>query len=360
MELIQIYQNSFLQKLQNSFNIMIKFLLKNLNQLKILASMCFLFLMFFGTITAFAATETDGGGLAGLQPSGIRCIFYDKNTKIKECTEQTALTTIVQKFLIDIAPAVTTLLIIFGGYEYFVDKEAKKTSALSTIIAAISGFIIITLAPIITNVIKATFSDEKKPFNTEAIKGLLVQITDLLLNLSSVVAVAVIVLGGYAYFIQFFVNGGKQEGKLNARDLLFGGIAGLIIATLARPIVKFIQSTIGSTANGDLITNQDNIINFIKNILANFLIPFSSIAALVFIIIAAYLWLTAGSDEDKVKNAKKFLNNALIGLVVVLLSTVIVQLIIYFVQPGISFIPGSLNTNTVIQGGNTPVTNTTK
>lgn len=336
-----------------------KFILKTLNQFKILISVCFLFFIFFGTIGAYAQDKNEGG-LAGLQPSGIKCIFFVKGTKIPGCTEETALTSILIKFLTQLAPAVTTLLIIFGGYEYFDDKDVKKTSALSTIIAAISGFIIITLAPIITKVVIDTFSDEKKPFNTEAIKGLLVQITDLLLSLSSVVAVAVIVLSGYAYFIQFFVNGGKQEGKLNARDLLFGGIMGLIIATLARPIVKFIQSTIGSTAQGDFITNQDNIVNFIKTILANFLIPLSSIAALVFIIIAAYLWLTAGSDEDKVKNAKKFLNNALIGLVIVLLSTVIVQLIVYFVQPGISFIPGSTNTDTVIQGGNTPVTNTTK
>jgi Type IV secretion system pilin len=337
---------------------MIKHFSRYLNQLKILASFCLLFLILFGTIGAFAITEDEKGGLAGLQPSLIKCIFYVEVKdvpQIKGCNKDNSLIEIVINFLRAIAPAVTTILIIFGGYEYFVDKEAKKTSALSTIIAAISGFIIITLAPLITRVVKATFSDGEKPFDTEEILKLLNQIIDLLLELSSVVAVAVIVLGGYAYFIQFFVNGGKQEGKLNARDLLYGGVAGLIVTTLARPIVKFIQSTIGSTPGGDLITKQENITNFVKNILANFLIPFSSIASLVFIVLAAYLWLTAGSDEDKVKNAKKFLNNALIGLVIVLLSTVIVQLITYFVTPAISFIPGSSNTNTVIQGGNTPV-----
>jgi hypothetical protein len=349
--------------MQNNSNIMIKFLLKNLNHCKIIVSICFLFFILFGTVGVYAIEEKDGGGLAGLQPSVIKCIFYSKEIEKQNpsCKEGAALTSIIQKFLIDLAPAVTTLLIIFGGYEYFVDKEAKKTSALSTIIAAISGFVIITLAPLITSVVRDTFGDNKKEvFNTDAIEKLLNQLIDLLLNLSSVVAVAVIVLGGYAYFIQFFINGGKQEGKLNARDLVFGGIMGLIVTILARPIVNFIKLIAGSVAKNDFASAQDNITNIIKIVLGNFLIPFASITALVCIIIAAYLWLTAGADEERVKNAKKFLNNALIGLVVALLSTVIVQLITYFVTPSVTFIPGSTVSNTVIQGGSTPVTNTTK
>ena len=290
------------------------------------------------------AQESKTEGLAFLQPSGIKCLFYaekDGKPLLPECTKDKALTEILVEFLRQLAPAVTTLLIIFGGYEYFVDKEAKKTSALSTIIAAISGFIIITLAPVITGVIKKTFNNSAQPFDSTAIKELLEKLIFILIDLSSVVSVAVIVLGGYAYFIQFFVNGGKQEGKLNARDLLFGGVMGLTVTILASPIVKFIKKILEPTKDGVLAIDQGSIVNLIKIILGNFLIPFASIASLVFIVASAYMWITAGSDEDRVKNAKKMLNNSLIGLVIVLLSTVIVQLIVYFVQPGISFIPGS-------------------
>ena len=320
-----------------------------------------IFLVFVSCISGVSVTAADQpkNGLAGFQPSGIKCIFFVKVNE-STCKSTEALTTIIQKFLIDIAPAVTTILIIFGGYEYFVDKEAKKTSAQATIFAAISGFIIITLAPIITNVIIQTLNNKEKVLDSAPLIKLLEQIIDVLLNLSSVVAVAVIVLGGYAYFIQFFVNGGKQEGKLNARDLIFGGIMGLIITMLAHPIVNFIKAIIGSDAKGELSLNQDGIVTFIKNILGNFLIPFASIASLIFIIAAAYMWITAGSDEDRVKNAKKFLNNALIGLVIVLLSTVIVQLIVYFVQPSINFIPGGSNANEIIKAPSaTPVPSTT-
>lgn len=341
---------------------MINKILKYLKSTLLLFSICLVFLLFFSSITISAA-ESSTLGLSGLQPSGLKCIFFNEskpavNTKYFDgCTNETSLLYIIQNFLIQIAPVVTTLLIIFGGYEYFVDKEAKKTSSQSTILAAIVGFVIITLAPIITKVITDTLSDQTKVFNSKPIIELLEKLISVLLDLSSVVAVAVIVLGGYAYFIQFFVNGGKQEGKLNSRDLLFGGVMGLIITILARPIVVFIKSTIGSTKEGALTLGSDNIVKLIKNILANFLIPLSTVASLTFIVIAAYMWLTAGSDEDRVKNARKFLNNALIGMVIVLLSTVIVQLIVYFVQPSINFIPGASNTNIVFEGGNTPVVN---
>jgi Type IV secretion system pilin len=337
------------------FNCMFNFLYNQIKRLLVFSTLCLVFLTFFGTITVSAA-DTSKDGLAGLQPSGIKCLFYIEAKKA-ECPKEKALTEILVSFLRQLAPAVTTLLIIFGGYEYFVDKEAKKTTAQATIFAAISGFVIITIAPVITTVITDTLKDEQKVFDSGPIIALLDKLINVLLDLSSVVAVAIIVLGGYAYFIQLFVNGGKQEGKLNARDLLFGGVMGLIVATLARPIVKFIQLTIGSTKEGALTLDVESIVKFVKNILGNFLIPFSSIVSLVFVIAAAYLWLTAGSDEDRVKNAKKFLNNALIGLVIVLLSTVIVQLIVFFVQPGISFIPGSPNANTILQGGTTPVVN---
>jgi Type IV secretion system pilin len=314
----------------------------------------FLILLVFGTagLGSITANAQDAkGGIAFLQPSGIKCIFFVKDAK-PPCTESESVIGVLTKFLQDIAPFVVTVLIIFGGYEYFVDEQAKKTSAKSTILSAISGYVVIILAPVITRVVTETFNGKGgNPIDTTALFLLFNQIIDLLINLSGIVSVVVIVLSGYAYFLQFFVNSGKQEGKLNGRELLIAGIMGLIVTTLAKPIVGFIKSTL--TGNeGELSIKQENIIAFIKNVLANFLIPFASIVTLIFILAAAFMWLTAGSDETRVKNARSTLNGALIGLVIVLLSTTIVQLIVYFVQPAQSFIPGSSNANTIIQAGN--------
>jgi Type IV secretion system pilin len=314
------------------------------------------------TIYSYAAGEPKG--LELIQPSEVRCIFYQKTPNgttpsnyFKGCSESNSLLSIILKFLQDIAPYVTTILLIIGGYEFFSDENAKKTSAQSTIYAALTGYSVILLAPILTQVITDTFTPGKDnaPLNTTAIKILLDQIINILIDLSSIVAVVCIVLAGYAYFLEFFVNNGKQEGKLRGRDLLSAGIMGLIVTTLARPIVAFIKSTLISD-KASLNLDTSNVITLIKNVLGNFLIPLSSLLSLVFVVISAYLWLTAGQDEERVKNARKFLNNALIGLVIVLLSTVIVQLIIFFIQPAISFIPGGTNANEIIKSPSaTPV-----
>jgi Type IV secretion system pilin len=319
-----------------------------------------LFIIIFGACVSFAtilsasaATSPQQNGISFLQPTNLKCIFFLESKK-GDCSEEQALTTVIQKFLIDLAPFVTTVLIIFGGYEYFVDEQAKKTSAKSTIFAAISGYIIIILAPVITKVIRDTFNgDVNKPIDPTALISLLEQFTNLLIDLSSIAAVVVIVLGGYAYFLQFFINAGKQEGKLNGRELLIAGIIGLIVTTIAKPLVSFIKSIFGPTSSGTLELKTESIITFVRNVLANFLIPFASVVTLICIVASAYLWLTAGSDEERVKNAKKTLTAALIGLVIVLLSTTIVQLIIYFVNTGSGFIPGSSNASEIFKNVNT-------
>jgi hypothetical protein len=328
--------------------------------IKLTLTITFIFILFFGIgyFSSVVVSAQDSKGISFLQPSGVKCIFPNTSKSIV-CDQNESIVGIVIKFLQDIAPFVTTLLVIFGGYEYFVDEQAKKTSAKSTIFAAVSGYVIIILAPIISDVVRDTFNGKNgaNVINTSALEKLFTEIINVLINLSSLVAVVVIVLGGYAYFLQFFVNAGKQEGKMNGRELLIAGVMGLIVTTVARPLVGFIKATFTSKG-GDFGINDQSIIAFIRNVLANFLIPFASVVTLIFIVAAAFMWLTAGSDETRVKNAKATLNGALIGLVIVLLSTTIVQLIIYFIQPATSFIPGSNSsvTNNILSNPN-PLSN---
>jgi Type IV secretion system pilin len=341
--------------------LLLKFLTSIIKGLGGLAIVCLVFVAITQSISVSAETKDTSEGLGIFQVSEIRCIFYQKppsgqnQTKfLQGCKPETSLLSVILKFLQDIAPFVTVILIIIGGYEYFVDNEAKKTSAKSTIFSAISGYIVILLAQPIADIVQATFDgDSKNPIKTEALERLFNTIINTLINLSSIVAVVCIVLAGYAYFLEFFVNNGKQEGKLRGQDLLSAGILGLIVTTLAKPIVGFIKDTLTSKG-ADINVKSENITILVKNVLANFLIPLSTLVALVFIVASAYLWLTAGESEEKVKNAKKFLTNALIGLVIVLLSTVIVQLITYFAAPGASFLPGNAGNATTILKANDP------
>lgn len=47
----------------------------------------------------------------------------------------------------------------------------------------------------------------------------------------------------------------------------------------------------------------------------------------IIIVYAAYLWLTAGGNEDQVTKAKSLLRNAIIGLVIVFAAAIITQYI---------------------------------
>ena len=64
------------------------------------------------------------------------------------------------------------------------------------------------------------------------------------------------------------------------------------------------------------------VIKYIQVILG-----FLGLMALIMIIISGYSWMTAGGNEEKVTKAKGKLKNAIIGLIVILLSWMIVAFV---------------------------------
>ena len=83
----------------------------------------------------------------------------------------------------------------------------------------------------------------------------------------------------------------------------------------------FIESPSGiqATAKGTLGQNITTIINYFLGILG--------LIAVVFLIYAGVLMVTAGGNEEQVKKAKKIITYAVIGIVIILLSFTIVQFV---------------------------------
>lgn len=52
----------------------------------------------------------------------------------------------------------------------------------------------------------------------------------------------------------------------------------------------------------------------------NLILSFLGILCLILIVFAGFKWMTAGGSEDQVKSAQAILKNAVIGLVIILLS----------------------------------------
>lgn len=55
---------------------------------------------------------------------------------------------------------------------------------------------------------------------------------------------------------------------------------------------------------------------------------------LILIIYGGVLWMTAGGNEEQVKKAKKYIINATIGLIIVVIANVIVAFALNILQPG--------------------------
>lgn len=77
------------------------------------------------------------------------------------------------------------------------------------------------------------------------------------------------------------------------------------------------MTEIGS-AYGDNPETEDIRYKVVKII--NLILSFLGILCLILIVFAGFKWMTAGGSEDQVKSAQAILKNAVIGLVIILLS----------------------------------------
>lgn len=88
---------------------------------------------------------------------------------------------------------------------------------------------------------------------------------------------------------------------------------------------------IGDYTIGGVISNLDSVDDLITKVsdILNWVIGFSVVVAIGLIIFAAYRFITAAGDPDKIDGASKALTAALIGMAIVFLSK---TLIIFFLK----------------------------
>lgn len=87
--------------------------------------------------------------------------------------------------------------------------------------------------------------------------------------------------------------------------------------------------------NGGGIAGNGTISGLATTII-NILLGLAGIVAVFMIIIGGYQWMTARGNETQVTNGRKTLINALIGLVIVVLSFAVVQVVVSFLTKGTS------------------------
>jgi len=102
---------------------------------------------------------------------------------------------------------------------------------------------------------------------------------------------------------------------------------GLAIVSSVLPLLASAQATPpGSMAGANTVTTS-NVKDYMGAIL-NWVFYFFIVLAVVFILIAAFSYLTAGGDEQKITKAKNELIYAIIAVVIAVLAKAIVNLVV--------------------------------
>lgn len=141
-------------------------------------------------------------------------------------------------------------------------------------------------------------------------EALLTQVLTFLRNLAGILAVLVFMYGGYKYFF-----GGLTGDAAGGKNAIIAGAVGLVIVLMATIIENLIRGSV--TEDG---LDSGGIIQFIQeDVVNNFLLPLSSIAAVAVIIFGGYKYMTSGLSSDQ-KDGLDTVKNGVIGLVVVLLA----------------------------------------
>lgn len=109
--------------------------------------------------------------------------------------------------------------------------------------------------------------------------------------------------------------------KFSKVALILGSVAVLAmpVVTYAQPATTFSVESIGSQIGLGDADLKETVLNIMR-----WMLGIMTLIAVVMIIYAGFVWLTAAGNEDNVDKAKKIISAAVIGLIVVLLAWAIV------------------------------------
>lgn len=124
-------------------------------------------------------------------------------------------------------------------------------------------------------------------------------------------------------------SGRKKIAKVVLSSLILTLVLSFVLATSAQANViteglGFFKQGTGDDLPGGTNTDLRITIGEIIRIFLGFL----GVLAVVLIIYAGFLWMTAGGDSGKVDKAKDYIKNAVIGIVIILAAYIITSFVI--------------------------------
>jgi type IV secretory pathway VirB2 component (pilin) len=244
--------------------------------------------------------------------------------------------------LVSLSGAFAAIVLVWGGYKYFFSSlDWEKEGGGKALRNGLVGLIIIFLANgVWTSVTSLATEVASSDGNGIALLGerivtpLLTDARSFLVTIASGMAVLVIIWGGYKYFFNG-IEAAKKDGLEAIRNGVIGLVAVLLANTVVSVLLTALPTTEGDAKEGSFNVNINPIVEAFRFLISNVLIPTSSAVAVFFFILGGYYWITANGEQKNYDKAKKAIQNSIIGLIVLLSSATIVQLIIFIVNGGI-------------------------
>ncbi len=109
-------------------------------------------------------------------------------------------------------------------------------------------------------------------------------------------------------------------------------LSGMIITLLFVPVLALGQNLdLGEqdlVEFGDSVGYGDATLPQVVGNIVTIVLSLLGLVAVVLIIIAGFQWMTSAGNEEKVKNAKKLMGSALIGLIIIVLAYAIATFVV--------------------------------
>ena len=99
-----------------------------------------------------------------------------------------------------------------------------------------------------------------------------------------------------------------------------------------------VGSQIGASGGTGLFSPTDSLVTIIGKII-KILLGVAGAIAVLFVVIGGFLYMTSAGNEEQAQKGRKDITNALIGIIIIILSYIIVSVIVNLVS-GVGFFGG--------------------
>ena len=224
-----------------------------------------------------------------------------------------AIITIIIRPLVDFLQTfgyiTAVLFLVYAGFKYIASRgdEQEAATAKQQIGYALLGFIIILFAERLLSAFASR--------SAAGIESIITNYVDFFSALAGIIAVIFLVYAGFKYI----ASRGEEEEAATAKRQILYAIIGLFIIADANIIITAFDTT-GAPSPIALINRIRTLVNAI--------LAFAGIVAAIYIILSGVRYITSAGDEDEATKAKRQLLYAVIGIVIIVFATVLVNFFI--------------------------------